>query len=114
LLAQGQGLLFEEGLQGALGEASGGSEGDLLHSSEIDIESVSLVAEGASGDNFAPLCGEATEFLDFLGGEVAVCHNASCVEVKARTKEKVPPSEYGEELNAAKRFMTSQRSSVPC
>ena len=91
LLAWGVGLLFEEGLQGALSEAGGGGLGDWLHSRAIDIKSGAIVAEGASGDNFAPLCGEATEFLDFLGGEVAVCHNASCVGVSKGAREKVTP-----------------------
>jgi hypothetical protein len=89
LLAQGVGLLFEESLQGTLGEASGGGEGDLLQSRQIDIESGALVAEGASGDNFAPLGSEAAEFLDFVRGKGAVCHDASCVGVRTRTREKV-------------------------
>src|SRR5947199_9080146 len=58
LLAQGLRLLVEEGLQGSFGEARRGSVGDLLHGAEIDIESGPRVAEGASGDDFAPLSGE--------------------------------------------------------
>jgi hypothetical protein len=89
LLSQGVGLSLEEGLQGALGEAGGGSECDLLHGVEIDVESGPVVAEGASGDDFAPLGGEVVEFLEFFGGQGAACHAASCVEVKRRTVEKV-------------------------
>ena len=48
MLAQGLGLLFEEGLEGSLGKPGGRSVGDLLHSTEIDVESGSVVAEGAS------------------------------------------------------------------
>jgi hypothetical protein len=95
LRAQGVGLLFQEGLQGALGEAGGGRVGDLLHGGEIDVESGPVVAEGASGDDFAPLCGEAAEFLDVVGGKGAVCHDASCVGVRTRGKEKVAPVRLG-------------------
>jgi hypothetical protein len=50
LLALSVGLLFRESLQGALGESSGGSMGDLLHGVEIDIEAGAVVAKGASGN----------------------------------------------------------------
>jgi hypothetical protein len=89
LLAQGMGLLFEEGLQGSLGETGGRGEGDLLHGGEIDVESRPLVPVGASGDNFAPLGGEVVEFLEFFGSEGATCHDASCLGVGTKTKEKV-------------------------
>jgi hypothetical protein len=88
LLAQGLGLLFQERLQGALGESGGGSEGDLLHGGQIDVEPGPVVAKGASGDDFAPLSSEATEFVDFLGSEVAVCHVASCLGVETTTGRK--------------------------
>ncbi len=91
LLAQGISLLFEEGLQGALGESRGGDAGDMLHGIEIDVESRAVVAEGASGDDFAPLGGEAAKFVEFLGGEGAACHDASCLGVETRTGVKVTP-----------------------
>ena len=91
LLAQGVGLLFEEGLQSALGEPGGGGAGDWLHGSEIDVEPGAVVAEGAAGNDFAPLGGEAAEFLQFLRGERAVCHDASCVGVKSRKRDGVTP-----------------------
>jgi len=91
LLTQGVGLLFEEGLQGALGQSGGSGVGDLLHGIEIDVEPGPVVAEGASGDDFAPLSGQLTEFLKFLGCKRAACHDASCVEVKAKEREQVVP-----------------------
>jgi hypothetical protein len=57
LSAEGLGLLLHEGRQGALGNAGGGRLGDFFHGGQIDIESRSLLAEGASGDDFAPLGG---------------------------------------------------------
>jgi len=71
LRAQRLGLLLEEGLQGPLREPGGGGVGDLLPGAEIDVESGPVVAEGAPGDDFAPLGGEVLEFLEFLGGEGA-------------------------------------------
>jgi hypothetical protein len=91
LLAQGVGLLFEQGLQGALGESGGGGEGDLLHGIQVEVESGSVVAAGASGNDFAPLSGEAAKFMEFFGGEGAACHDASCVGVETRTRVKVAP-----------------------
>jgi hypothetical protein len=91
LLTQGVGLLFKQGLQGALGEPSGGGVGDLLHGIEIDIESGPIVVKGASGNDFAPPSGEAAEFMQFLRCKGTACHNASCVEVKSRKRERVVP-----------------------
>jgi hypothetical protein len=91
LLAQGIGLLLEKGLQRALGESGSGGEGDLFHRSEIDVESGPAIAKGASGDDFAPLGGEAAEFVDFLGGQGAACHDGSCLGVATRMRVKVVP-----------------------
>jgi hypothetical protein len=92
LLAQRLGLLFEEGLEGSFRKSGGRGVSDLLHGAEIDIESGSFVAESASGDDFAPLSGEAVEFLEFVGGEGARGHDASCPGVESKTKEKRVPS----------------------
>ena len=91
LLAQGLGLLFEERLQGAFGEAGGSGVGELLHGIEIDVESGSVVAESASGNDFAPLGSETLKLLKLFGSEGAACHDASCVGVETKTKEKVAP-----------------------
>ena len=107
LLAQAVGLLFEKGLQSSLGKTGGGGDGDLLHGREIDVESGSVLAEGASSDDFAPLGGKAAEFLDVVGSKGAACHDASCVGVNTNTKEKLAPLGYDEALDTAKRFMTS-------
>lgn len=93
LLTQGVGLLFEKGLQGALGESRGSGAGDLLHGIEIDVKSGSVVTEGAPGDDFTPLGGQVTEFLEFLGGELTARHNASCVRVATGTTEQRVPSD---------------------
>jgi hypothetical protein len=93
LLTQGVGLLFEEGLQGALGETGSGGVSNLLHCIEIDVEPRPVVAEGASGDDFAPLGGQVTEFLEFFGGERTASHDASCVGVGTSTTEKRVPSD---------------------
>jgi hypothetical protein len=91
LPTQGVGLLFEEGLQGALGESGGRGAGDLLHGSEIDVGPGAVVAAGAAGDDFAPLGGEVTKVLQFLGGKGAACHDASCVEVRSGKRDGAVP-----------------------
>src|SRR5262245_21385992 len=91
LLAQGIGLLFQEGLEGALGKAGGGGTGDLLHGIQIDVEAGAVVAEGASGNDFAPAGGKVAEFLKFLGGEGASWHVASCLAVETKTRGKMAP-----------------------
>jgi len=63
----------------------------LLHGIEIDVQPGAAVTEGASGNNFAPLSGEVAELLKFLGSKGAACHDASCVGVEKRAKEKVGP-----------------------
>ena len=91
LLAQGIGLLFQEGLEGALGKAGGGGTGDLLHGIQIDVEAGAVVAEGASGNDFAPAGGKVAEFLKFLGGEGASWHVVSCLAVETKTRGKMAP-----------------------
>jgi hypothetical protein len=91
LLAQSGSLFFEKGLQGALGESHGGGVGELLHGLKIDVKSGSVVTEGASGDDFAPLGSEALEFLELFGSEGVACHDASCIGVKTGVREKMVP-----------------------
>jgi hypothetical protein len=68
LLAEGLGLLFQERGQGSFGQPVGGGLGDLFHGVEVGVESGSVVAEGASCDDFAPVLGEVTDFLEEFGG----------------------------------------------
>jgi hypothetical protein len=81
LIAEGRGLLFQKGLQGPFAESVGGRLGDLLQGVEIESEGC-VVGAGASGDDFAPLDGELSEFLEFGGGELASWHEVSCLGVK--------------------------------
>jgi hypothetical protein len=83
LLPQGGRLLVEERLQSAFGHAGGRGLSDLLHRVEIDIESRTLVAEGAAGDDLAPLRRELPQFIELLGRERSPCHDASHQRVTA-------------------------------
>jgi hypothetical protein len=58
--------LFQQGGEGPLGQAGGSGSGDLLHGLEIDIQARAGLAEGATGNDFAPLGGEFTDFLELL------------------------------------------------
>jgi hypothetical protein len=75
LAAEALRLLLQQGGQGPLRQAGGGSGGDLLHGVEIDIEARAGVPEGMPGNNLAPAGGEVTDFLELLGGESAVRHS---------------------------------------
>jgi hypothetical protein len=55
--AKGLGLLFQEGAEGAFGEAGRGGAGELLHGLEVGVQARAGVAEGVVGDDFAPTGG---------------------------------------------------------
>lgn len=93
LIAQGGGLTVEEGSEGAVGETLGGGVGDLLHRVEVHVESGSVVAEGTTGDDFAPLGGELAEFEEFFRGERTTCHETPCPEVTTRPNRGVAPDD---------------------
>ena len=102
---QGVGLTLQEGFEGALDETLGGGLGDLLHSIEIEVEGV---VAGASGDDLTPLSSEVVEFLQFVGGQLAAWHDASCLEVETITGSDFPSSPYPSRRRCAKLFMTSE------
>jgi hypothetical protein len=79
------GLLLEEQFECALGEALSRDGGDLLHGSEVDIESRSVVAEGPPGDDFGPLSSQSAELEEFFGCESGGCHGLSCLAVASKT-----------------------------
>lgn len=60
-------LLAEHQLEGSFGQSVGGGGRDLLHGSEIDIQTGSRVAEGAFGHDFPPLGCELSKLIEFLG-----------------------------------------------
>jgi hypothetical protein len=85
--AEGLGLLFEQGGECAFGQSSGGGVGELLHGVEIGVESRAVVAEGASGDNFAPGSGEVVDFLEKFGGKRLTGHGESYLGVTVEAAE---------------------------
>ena len=54
LRAEGLGLLLQEGIDGALDQAAGGLQGQLLQVAEVDVQARPLRPESASGNDFAP------------------------------------------------------------
>ena len=90
LVAEGVGLLLEERLDGAFGEAGSGGAGDLFHGIKIDVES-GAVAEGAAGDDSAPLGREGADIVELGGGQRAACHTASSLGVGTRPGVKMAP-----------------------
>ena len=69
LFAECLGLLFQEGGQGALGEAGGGGVGELLQGLEIGVPSRAVSAVGAAGNDFAPASSKVTDFLEEFRGK---------------------------------------------
>lgn len=67
-VGQGLGLLFEERGERALEQPLGGGLGGLLQAEQIGVQGRTGIAEGAAGNNLAPLGSEVTEILEFLGG----------------------------------------------
>jgi len=71
---EGLGLLMQENAESALGQASSGSGGDLLHGGEVEG---SGLGEGASSDDFPPFGGEFADLLQFLLREFPLRHGPS-------------------------------------
>jgi hypothetical protein len=113
LVGEFLGLLFEEELESAFGESLGRSGGDLFHGSEIDVESGPAFAEGAFGNNFAPLGGELSKFLKFLGGEAFGSHSRSCLEVAVLVPGgfPIPPPPSGQPLRKPRRDLSKVNNS---
>ena len=86
LLAQRLGLLFQECGQGSFGQSVGGGLSNLFHGVEIGVESGSVVAEGASCDDFAPAFGQVTDFLEELRRECTSCHGEYRLVLAAKGK----------------------------
>jgi hypothetical protein len=93
LIAQGGGLTVEEGSEGAVGESGGGGAGNLLHRIEVHVESGSVVAEGTTGDDLAPLGGELAELEEFFRSERTTCHKTPCPEVTTKPNRGVAPDD---------------------
>jgi uncharacterized membrane protein len=60
--------LFQEGGERALEQPLSGGLGGLLQGEQIGVQGRTGIAEGAAGNDFAPLGGKVTEILEFLGG----------------------------------------------
>lgn len=75
LFAQDLGLLFQQGGEGALGEASGRGAGELFHGLEIGVQAGAVVAVGPAGHDFAPASGEITDFSEEFGGKFTTRHS---------------------------------------
>jgi len=79
---QGGGLLFQEGSESAFEDTGGGGAGDLFHGVYIDVGARPVGAEGATGDNFAPLRREVLNLLEALRGRITLRHTSSCLVLR--------------------------------
>jgi hypothetical protein len=60
------GLLFQEGVEGPLGQADCGGRGDLLHRLEVELGVRARRLDRATGDDFSPLSRQVMNLLQFL------------------------------------------------
>jgi hypothetical protein len=67
LAAEGLGLQLQEGVEGSFRQACRGGAGDLLQGLEVEVGAGAGLAEGAAGDNLAPLGGEGADFPEDFG-----------------------------------------------
>src|SRR5207244_8758098 len=96
------GLLFQEGGQGAFGQAGGGGAGERLDGREVGVQSPAVVAEGASGNDFAPAGGEVTDFLEKFGGKFAARHGQYYLVLVAKVWDQFLSPLYDTRLGLAK------------
>jgi hypothetical protein len=63
---QALGLLLQQDRDGALGQASSGGCGDLLHGCQIHTHVRSCFSEGPTSDDFSPVGGQFVDLPEFL------------------------------------------------
>jgi hypothetical protein len=107
MVAEGLRLLFQEGAEGAFGEAGRGGVGELLHGLEVGVEAGACVAEGVAGDDFAPASGEFTDFLEECRGKFTTCHGRYRLVLAAKGPEGLLSPLYDTPLGLAKLLMAS-------
>lgn len=85
--AQGLRLLVEEGGECPVGQPVRGGLGQLLHEIEVDVQAGARGAEGAAGNDFAPIGGEGPDFLEHLGRKRTAWHGKSCLVLAEKARE---------------------------
>jgi hypothetical protein len=108
LFAENLGLLFEQGGEGAFGDAGRRGAGELLHGLEVGIQAGAAVAEGPAGDDFAPAGGEVTDFLEEFGGKFTTRHGWYRLVLAAKVPEECLRPLYDPRLGLAKLWMASR------
>jgi hypothetical protein len=101
-------LLFQEGGEGALGEAGRGGLGHLLQGVEVGIQAGALLTEGAAGDDFAPAGSEVTDFLEELRGNFTARHGRYRLVLAAKGRKGFLSPLYDRPLGRAKLWMASR------
>jgi hypothetical protein len=105
--AERLGLLLQEGGEGPFRQAGSRGRGDLLHGLEIDLQARAGLAEGATGNDFAPLGSEFTDFLELLRGDLRACHGWSCLVLTRTALVGFLLPLYQPALSSAKGFLAS-------
>jgi len=80
-------LLLEERGEGSLEQPVGGGLSELLHESEVDVQTGPSGPEDPTGDDFTPIGGEGADFLEQFRREGAVWHSKSCLVLAEKAPE---------------------------
>jgi len=103
-------LLFQQCRQSSLRQTTGGSRRNLFQGAEIQFEPWTLFAEGATGDNFAPLGGEVVNLVELLVSPSSSSHVQSFLGFMPSERRALPIVLYDQALWPAKQVMASVRN----
>jgi hypothetical protein len=87
--AEGLGLLFQEGIQGALDQATGRLQGQVLQDGEVDVGPWTFRPESAPGDDFAPLGGQLTDVPDVFRAGMSAVHGLTSVALASWSRDEL-------------------------
>src|SRR5262249_36449704 len=99
---QGLGLVFQEGSEGARGQAAGGRRGDPFQGEAIDVRAGAGLPESTPGSNCPPAGRQFTDCLEVLGCQLRSGHRLSCLSVTPKHREGHSFPFYGKASSPAK------------
>jgi hypothetical protein len=99
--------VFEEGGEGAFGQAAGGRRGDLLRGQQVHVQARARFAEGPPGDNGAPSGCRITGSLEVLGLQSGSGPRVCCLGVAPKGMGGLSFTSYRKVLSLAKPVLAS-------
>ena len=112
-VAEGLGLLLQEGGQGALGQAPCGLQGHLLQGGKVHVVPRAVGSESAPGHDLAPPGRQLADGAEVFGVHSGTRHGYSCLVLGAIIADARLPPFYAQQPIAAKQVLTSKDSRPP-